>query len=350
MTILLIGGTGVMGHYLAENLQQMGHQVVITSRSHHESIGSISYWQCDARKDCFLDELRDKHFDAIVDFMGYRTEEFKSRVEILLDSTDHYFFLSSSRVYAESEVPITENSPMLSDVCRDEEYLHTDEYALSKAREEKILRTASQKNWTILRPYITYGRNRLQLEGMEKEEWLYRAIHGRSVLVSRDILDKRTTMTHAADVAFCISRLVGREEAKGEDFNVVGTDNMIWRDVLDIYKDAFLQTGLPFRVREVKSAMDIHYLWAKYQIRYDRLFNRTFSNQKILALIGEHSFVSMSKGVREMLFSFLESPQFKTIDWNLEASKDKLSGECARFSEIEGAKPKLRYLVHRYLR
>lgn len=339
-----------MGHYLAENLQQMGHQVMITSRDHHESMDSISYWQCDALKDCFLDELKCKHFDTVVDFMGYRTEEFKSRVEKLLDSADHYFFLSSSRVYAESEDPITEESPLLLDACRDEEYLHTDEYALSKAREEQILRDAPQKNWTILRPYITYGWNRFQLEGMEKEEWLYRAIHGRSVLVSRDILDKRTTMTHAADVAFCISRLVGREEAKREDFNVVGTDNMTWRDVLEIYKSAFLQMGLPFREREVKSAMEFHYPWAKYQICYDRILNRTFSNQKILALVGEHSFVSMAKGLRDMLISFMEHPQFKSIDWNMEAHKDKLSGECANLTEIEGAKPKIRYLVNRYLK
>ena len=350
MKILLIGGTGVMGTCLAENLQQMGHQVMITSRSHHESIGSISYWQCDARKDVFLDELRAQFFDAIVDFMGYRTEEFKDRVEKLLDSTNHYFFLSSSRVYTESEVPITEKSPMLLDVCKDEEYLHTDEYALSKAREERILQNAVMKNWTIVRPYITYGKNRLQLEGMEKEEWLYRAMHGRTVLVSQDLLEKRTTMTHAADVAFCIANLIGRENAKGEDFNVTGTDSMTWRDVLNIYSEVFRQKGIAFKVKEVESAMDIHYLWANFQICYDRMYNRTFSNQKILTYFGEHHFAAMAIGLRESLNYFLEHPQFKRIDWNMEAHKDKLSGECANFSEIVGAKTKLRYLVHRYLK
>lgn len=350
MRILLICGTGVMGTYLTEKLQQMGHQVMITSRSHYESYGSISYWQCDARKDDFLNGLKGKYFDAIVDFLGYRTEEFRDRIEKLLDSTNHYFFLSSSRVYAESEDPITEKSPLLLDVCRDEKYLHTDEYALSKAREEKILRTASQKNWTILRPYITYGWNRLQLEGMEKEEWLYRVMHGRKVLVSQDLLEKRTTMTYAVDVAFCIANLIGSEKAKGEDFNVTGTDNMTWRDVLSIYSEVFRQKGITFKVKEVESAMDIHYPWANYQICYDRMYNRTFSNQKILSYIGEHAFTPMSTGLRESLNTFLAHPHFKRIDWNMEAHKDKLSGECANLSEIVGAKPILRYLVHRYLK
>ena len=350
MRILLIGGTGVIGICLAENLQQMGHQVMITSRRHHVGNGFISYWECNARKDDFLDELGAQYFDAIVDFMGYHTEEFKDRVEKLLDSTDHYFFLSSSRVYAESEDPITEKSPMLLDVCREEEYLHTDEYALSKAREERILRNAGKKNWTIVRPYITYGKNRLQLEGMEKEEWLYRAMLGRIVLVSQDLLEKQTTMTHAADVAFCIANLIGRENAKSEDFNVTGTDSMTWRDVLNIYSEVFRQKGITFRVKEVESAMDIHYPWANYQICYDRIYNRTFSNQKILSFIGEHAFTPMAIGLRESLIFFLEHPQFKQIDWNMEAHKDKLSGECANLSEMVGVKPKLRYILHRFFK
>lgn len=350
MKILLIGGTGVMGLYLADDLQRMGYEVIITSRCSYKSRGSISYWQCNARQISFLDLLNDKHFDAIVDFMNYRTEEFDRRVEKLLDSTGHYFFLSSSRVYADSDLPITESSPKLLDVCKDEVYLQTDEYALSKAREERILRNADKKNWTIVRPYITYGKNRLQLEAMEKEEWLYRAMHGRTVLVSKDILDKRTTMTHASDVAFCIANLLGKENAKGEDFNLVGTDSMTWHDVLGVYSDVFKEKGATIRVKEVDSAMDIHYPWAKYQICYDRVYNRTFSNQKILSFIGEHTFIPMSTGLRESLTVFLEHPRFKQIDWNMEANKDKLSGECAHLSEITGVKPRIRYLVHRYLR
>ena len=60
---------------------------------------------------------------------------------------------------------------------KDEEYLKTDEYALSKARQEDILHRSGKNNWTVIRPYITYSEIRLQLGVLEKELWLYRFVH-----------------------------------------------------------------------------------------------------------------------------------------------------------------------------
>ena len=94
--------------------------------------------------------------------MAYSTQEFSKKVELFLDSTDQYFFLSSSRVYAASNEPLTEDSPRLLDVCTDETYLATDEYALAKARQENILLTTNKKNWTIIRPYKTYNNKKMQ--------------------------------------------------------------------------------------------------------------------------------------------------------------------------------------------
>ena len=84
--------------------------------------------------------------------------------------------------YANENGRITEKSKRLLDVCTDEEYLKTDEYALTKVRQENILLSSGKKNWTIIRPYITYNVERLQLGVYEKENWLYRALHGRSIV------------------------------------------------------------------------------------------------------------------------------------------------------------------------
>lgn len=348
MRVLVMGGTGVMGTCLVEQIQQMGHDVVVTTRQHLPS-KKTNYWQCDARQESFVESIKNNHFDVIVDFMCYRTEEFRHRVNGLLSSTDHYFYFSSARVFADSEQPITEKSPQLLDVCSDFNYLQTDEYALAKSRQERILQETSLRNWTIVRPYITYGRNRLQLEGMEKEEWLYRAMQGRTVLVSRDILDKRTTMTSGDDVAKAIASLAGNEKAKGEDFNVIGTDNLLWRDVLQLYAEMFQEsTGKVMKVKEVDSAKEIHYSWANYQIDYDRMYNRKFANQKLLLYV-DISFEPIRSGLRKAFMDFMCQPQFKAIDWNMEVRKDRLSRERASLSEIEGTKAKARYLYHRYI-
>lgn len=339
-----------MGTFLVDILQQKGYDVLVTTRQQIVS-NEVKYWQCNARQNSFLDELKDKHFDAIVDFMGYKTDEFKNRIDIMLSSTDHYCFLSSARVFADSQLPITESSPKLIDECTDAEYLQTDEYALSKARQERLLQTSSMKNWTIIRPYITYGGNRFQLEAMEKEEWLYRALQGRAVLVSRDILDKRTTMTSGRDVARSIVSILENDCTKGEDYNVIGTDSMLWRDVLHLYAESFKTSiGKKMKIKEMDDAMRIHYPWAKYQVLYDRIYNRCFSNKKLSHLIDTTSFLSMKEGVRESMTRFLLNPSFKSIDWNMEASKDRITGEYVRLKEIPGIKTKGRYLYHRIIK
>lgn len=77
--------------------------------------------------------------------------------------------MSSARVYARSaDRQITESSSRLLDICDDEEYLRTDDYALTKARQENMLFCAKTQNWTIIRPYITFSEIRLQLGVFEK--------------------------------------------------------------------------------------------------------------------------------------------------------------------------------------
>ena len=149
----------------------------------------------------FLEQLLEERWDAIIDFMTYGTDEFGSRLEGLLKATHHYLFLSSARVYAEVEGELLEHSPRLCEVSSDPVFLESAEYAMEKARQEDLLRSASRKNWTIIRPYITYGEKRLQLGTLEKESWLYRALHGRSIVFPKELAARQTTLTYGYDVA-----------------------------------------------------------------------------------------------------------------------------------------------------
>ena len=161
-----------------------------------------------------------RKYDVIVDFMVYSTEEFKKRLDILLDHTNQYFFFSSSRCYADSELPIKESSPRLVDVCADKEYLSKDEYGMAKGREENLLMATGKKNWTIIRPYITYNSYRIQLGVYEKEDWLRRALKGRTIVFPKDIAEKKTSLTYGPDVAGALVELIGNENALGEAFHI----------------------------------------------------------------------------------------------------------------------------------
>ena len=200
--ILLLGGTGAMGQHLVHLLKDNGYNVYVTSRNQRTSFDNVTYIQGNARDIEFLNTvLNMRPWNVIVDFMVYNSSEFASRVEKLLSSCGQYIFLSSSRVYANCQSEINESSPRLLDVCVDSQYIKTDEYALAKAREENILFSQNSKNWTIIRPYITYSESRLQLGVSEIGGWLYRALKGRTIVFSDDIAGHLTTLTYGYDVA-----------------------------------------------------------------------------------------------------------------------------------------------------
>ena len=210
MNILILGGTGSIGSALVNLLRNTSWNVAITSRKKKDCAGNITYIEGNAHDLHFLrDCLKKEKWDAIVDFMTYTTEEFSKKYELFLSSTSQYFFLSSSRVYADSHDPLTENSARLLDVCNDIEYLKTDEYALAKARQENLLMMSASKNWTIIRPYITYNVNRIQLGVYEKENWLRRALAGRTIVFPKDIASKKTSLTYGPDIAGAIVKLIG---------------------------------------------------------------------------------------------------------------------------------------------
>ena len=140
MRILGLGGADAMSVDLVKVLGKRGDNVTVTSRSERKSeFGNVKYVKGDAHDAEFLKAFLNEKYDSIVDFMAYNTEEFKARCDLLLGSTDHYFFMSSCRVYADLQTPITEGSPGLLDVSEDSEYLKTDEYVLTKARQENLL-------------------------------------------------------------------------------------------------------------------------------------------------------------------------------------------------------------------
>ena len=226
MKVLVLGGTGAIGNHLVRLLSGSGIETYITSRKYRNSEGNVHYFQGNAHDLRFLENILKKDWDVIVDFMVYTTISFKERVGALLNATKQYVFLSSARVYADCATPIHENSPRLLDVSQDKRFLSTDEYSLAKARQEDILRNTGENNWTIIRPYITYSENRLQLGVLEKEEWLYRALHGRTIVFSEDINSKATTLTYGLDVANGIMAVIGNHSTFGEVFNVTTKDSI----------------------------------------------------------------------------------------------------------------------------
>lgn len=106
MKVLVLGGTGAMGIHLVHLLSNNGVETIVTSRKQRAAEENINYIQGNAHDIKFLQTILLEPWDAIVDSMIYTTQSFKERVNLLLDATSQYVFLSSYRVYADSETPI----------------------------------------------------------------------------------------------------------------------------------------------------------------------------------------------------------------------------------------------------
>lgn len=350
MNVLVLGGTGAMGVPLVSKLSAVSEVLITTRRPPTHKINNrIAYIQGNAKDIDFLKEtLTIRHWDAIVDFMVWDTE-FDDVLPLLLSNTDQYVFLSSARVYAQSDEPIKETTPRLLDVSEDEEYLSTNEYALAKAREEDLLFHSGYRNFTIIRPTITYSCNRLQLGVLEKENWLYRVLKGRSIVFSKDIADKITTLTYGDDVASGIASLIGNKEALGEIYHITSPKSLKWSEVLDVYL-AVLEKHLGYRPNIVMTdySTNLKFDSKKYQVIYCRYFNRTFDNTKVGRFCDVNSFTEPQKGLADCLEKFLINPQFGPIDWVLEAVNDKVAGERTKLSEIKTLGEQKIYIRHRY--
>ena len=350
MKVLILGGTGAMGKPLVELLNNNNTVVVVTSRSKKQAYGNVVFVQGNAKDDLFLNELLNEEFDAIIDFMVYPSSQFKNRIENLLEHTKQYFYFSSSRVYAESKVNLTEDSPRLLDVCNDKEYIVTDEYALAKAREEDVLRNSSYNNWTIIRPYITYNSQRLQLGVYEKENWLYRVLKGRTIVLPSDIANCQTTLTYGQDVANAIVKLIGNPNAFGETFHIVTEEHHTWAEVLEMYCDILQEKmGKRPKVKFVDNSDKLQLVWNQYQIKYDRLYNRTFDNSKIKCICGINGFTPLKEGLIKSIDDFLSSPKWLGYNWKCEAYFDRVAKERTSLYEMTSIKAKFKYLLFRYL-
>lgn len=352
MKILVLGGTGAMGVPLVQMLSRRdaSNQILVTTRSSKPSQGNVVYLQGNAKDDAFLNRILEKEYDVIVDFMVYSTPEFQRRVDLLLSKTKQYFFFSSARCYANSTLPITEDNLRLVDCCDDPLYCSMDEYGMAKGRQENLLRQSGKTNWTIIRPYITYNTYRLQLGVYEKEDWLRRALAGKTIVFPKDIAQRRTSLTFGPDVAGALVTLIGNERAYGQAFHITTEENHTWGEILEFYCAQLEKaTGKRPKVQYVPDSEDLQRVWNRWQIRYDRLYDRYFDNTKIESVRGSYSYTPTFEGLASCLNEFLKAPKWLGMNAKYEAYCDRIAAERTPLRQIPGTEGKLKYLKWRYL-
>lgn len=354
MDILVLGGTGAIGTPLVTELSKRGNRVFVTTRKTRNDKDNIKYIHGDPHNEEFAKSLCSRKFDVIVDFMIYDLVYFKKILNVFLEATNQYVFISSSRVYANSNNRLTEESERLLDVIDDPTYLETNEYALKKAREENILKESDFKNWTIVRPYITYNSKRLQLGTLEKEFWLRRALHGKTVVLTKQTAEAKTSLTYGRDVSAGLIYIIGNKNVLGQIYHIVNEQTQSWQEILDLYNALFLEKeGRKFTCMILDDPGPLsQVLKNTYQMKYDRFYDRTFDSSKIKNLsCSEIKFTPAEIGLKQCLHEFLEDPTFNDhlINWAFEGYADRVCKETSPLSQIPGWKNKIKYLTWKWI-
>ena len=232
----------------------------------------------------------------------------------------------------------------------DVEFLSTDEYSIDKARQENLLFELKEKNWTIIRFYITYAENRLQLGNLEKENWLGRIINGKKVLFSTDMLEKKTTLTFGADVASGIISILGKEETLGETYHITQELVSTWKEIWEMYK-RFLTDYIRIEPEILFSDLETYKTFfsnGKYQIQYDRLYNRVFDNSKIKKYIDVSNFKTPEEGIELSIKQFFNNNvKLLPFSWGQVARIDRITHDLYTLNQINGLNNKIKYYLRR---
>ena len=249
-----------------------------------------------------LKKLAELGYDGIVNFICYKDhQEFFRVYPLLMAHTDHMIFLSSYRVYADLQHPITESAPRLLDVVSDPVFQAEEDYALPKARCEDFLRTqCAGENWTIVRPVISFSSLRLDMFMYSRHRIPQAALAGEPVIMP-DCAKKLTAgLDWAGNSGKLIARLLFNPQAYGQTYTISTGQNLTWEQVADIYTKL---TGVEFRWESEAAFLEarpMKTLQQNWMYVYDRKFDRLVDASKVLKATGTRpeEFTPIEEGLR----------------------------------------------------
>ena len=287
--VLLIAGTGTLGGSAYPELAKLGYHVDVISLEDYKSVSPrLDFIK--ARADLpFLERLFAERgrYDAVVDFIHTPDiEALKPRMDLILAHTDQFVYLSSYRTYADRESLVTESTSQWLDTTTDAKMLAEDDYAIPKARGERYLTSLGCRNWTIIRPIISFTHFRLDLVTVGAYALLYRTAAGKPVPLPIECRDKHCGVTWGGNTGLQIAHLIGKPAALGEAFTLGTDEGLTWGDVAGYYEEL---AGAKFEWIPAEDYLRIatsNAYMERQMIYTDRILDRRVDFSKVLRVTG----------------------------------------------------------------
>lgn len=286
--VLLIGGTGTLGSYASTELLIMGFHVDCIARREMTAYNrNFTYIQGPVEDELLQRLFSKNHYDCIADFSEYPDwKRYPERGELLLKNTDQLIFLSSYRVYADCQHPITEEAPQIYKVLEDQRFLNEETYAVPKSHIEDYLRGSGYQNWTVIRPVISFSHFRFDLVTQGSMVMLPRILQHKKVLLPECCKNVPAGLCWAGDIGKMIARLCCNPKALCEAYTLSTGEKHTWGEIADLYAEI---TGAEFEWTDTETYLSVA-TRRRYMDRcillYDRIWDRTVDNSKVLAATG----------------------------------------------------------------
>lgn len=216
MELLLLGGTAFLGRQIALSALADGHRVTCLARGTAPAPGSAAFVAGDRDDEEALGPVADRRWDAVVDLTS---EPGRVRRALRDLDTDHWVFVSTANVYAESpEVDRDEDAPLVPALGVDA-MAGPEDYGAAKVACEQLY-AGSGATATLVRSGLIGGAG--DTSG-RSGYWPWRFAHpvdGTSEVAVPDDPDFPCAIVDVRDIArFCVTAALRRLDGP---FNVTG--------------------------------------------------------------------------------------------------------------------------------
>ena len=305
--VLLIGGGGTIGTYVANELLEKGSSVDIICLEDYISYNpKLRYFKSNVTTDFLKGFLADKFYDAVLNFLHYPVpEDYIQHHMLIAPKTAQEVFFSSIRAVGDAQHPITEEAPLILDLIEkgeftDPVFIERYDYSLPKARCERYLKQVSKyKNWTIVRPMISSSDKRLDIIQYTFHEVIEYAMQEKTMYLPLICKDSIAGLEWAGNTGRLIANLLFKEKCLGETYMISTGHSMTWETVANVYKELLnLKTEwIPTEEYISKTSK------GGFPLYYDRGYDRRVNNSKVMRDSGltEDDLTPFKEGIKSEL-------------------------------------------------
>ena len=320
MKVLILGGSGILSLDVLKESLIRGFEVTCITRGmrDHRLPTGIKVIHGDVKYLEQLTPLLDLDYDAILDFLSFDDVDLKYKLDNLSSKCKQYIFVSSAVAYSFDDEIVTEETRLGNDYW---------DYGANKVKGEELLRGTSEKygiNYTIIRPYITYGKTRIPfgIIPVSGEYWSLanRIIHKKPILLWDDG-NAKCTLTNTEDFARAFVDLIGNPQAENEAFHITSGEVLTWKEVLAYIAEELKVEPVIFS----RPTSEIVKLLPEYKgvLEGDKARNRVFDNSKIRNAAPH--FVNHKPfrvGISETIENYMDNPIERTVDYEWDGRID----------------------------